>query len=225
MPRLVSYNVHDCIGTDGRYSPERIAGLLAGLDADVVALQEVTLDHAGDVLRVFREVTGLHEADGTLFDRGVGRYGNLLLSRSIPLRQAVDDISIAGREARGVLDVELTLDGRRWRIFATHLGLGMLERRVQLGQVIQLVAQSDADVTVLMGDFNVWSGGAAFRQLLKRGFSMSRVRSFPTRVLPLFALDRILLRGDFTRIDYSRYDRENAAMASDHFPVVADLSY
>ncbi|MCB1800154.1 MAG: endonuclease/exonuclease/phosphatase family protein [Gammaproteobacteria bacterium] len=225
MPRLVSYNVHDCIGTDRRYSPERIADVLAGLDADVVALQEVTLDHAGDVLRVFREVTGMHETDGTLFDRGVGRYGNLLLSRSPPLRQAVDDISIAGREARGVLDVELTLDGRRWRIFATHLGLGMLERRVQLGQVMQLAAQSDADFTVLMGDFNVWTGSAAFRPLIERGFSMSRVRSFPTRVLPLFALDRILVRGDFTRTEYSRYDGGNVATASDHFPVVADLRY
>ena len=38
---LATYNVHRCIGTDGRYSPGRIVSVLRELDADVIALQEV----------------------------------------------------------------------------------------------------------------------------------------------------------------------------------------
>ena len=50
MPRVATYNVHDCIGRDGVYSPSRIVEVLRSLEADVVALQEITLDPAGEVL-------------------------------------------------------------------------------------------------------------------------------------------------------------------------------
>jgi len=38
---LATYNVHKCRGMDGRTKPSRIASVLKGLKADVVALQEV----------------------------------------------------------------------------------------------------------------------------------------------------------------------------------------
>ena len=79
--RVATYNVHDCIGRDRRYDPKRIAGIVDALDADVVALQEVTLDHQGDLLATLQGETHMHMVDGTLLPRGIGRYGNLLLSR------------------------------------------------------------------------------------------------------------------------------------------------
>lgn len=36
-----TYNVHRCIGTDGRHDPDRVAAVIRELDADVVGLQEV----------------------------------------------------------------------------------------------------------------------------------------------------------------------------------------
>ena len=39
--RVVTYNVHRCRGLDGRTRPERIAAVLANVDADIIALQEV----------------------------------------------------------------------------------------------------------------------------------------------------------------------------------------
>jgi endonuclease/exonuclease/phosphatase family metal-dependent hydrolase len=39
--RLATYNIHKCRGLDRRTSPQRIAAVIAELDADVVALQEV----------------------------------------------------------------------------------------------------------------------------------------------------------------------------------------
>src|SRR4030042_3094860 len=38
---IATYNVHKCRGMDGRTRPSRIASVLKGLKADVVALQEV----------------------------------------------------------------------------------------------------------------------------------------------------------------------------------------
>ena len=40
--RVATYNVHGCIGTDGRHDPGRVANVITELDADVVALQEFT---------------------------------------------------------------------------------------------------------------------------------------------------------------------------------------
>ena len=37
---VASYNVHKCVGTDGRFDPERTFRVIHEIDADVVALQE-----------------------------------------------------------------------------------------------------------------------------------------------------------------------------------------
>ena len=39
--RVVTYNIHTCVGVDRRYDPARIAAVLREIDADVACLQEV----------------------------------------------------------------------------------------------------------------------------------------------------------------------------------------
>ncbi|HYU79186.1 MAG TPA: endonuclease/exonuclease/phosphatase family protein, partial [Vicinamibacterales bacterium] len=39
--RIVTYNIHKCRGLDGRTRYERIAAVLATINADIIALQEV----------------------------------------------------------------------------------------------------------------------------------------------------------------------------------------
>ncbi|MGD8906982.1 MAG: hypothetical protein PVG58_08825, partial [Gammaproteobacteria bacterium] len=39
--RVATWNVHSCIGTDGRHSPDRVRRLTRSMEADIVALQEV----------------------------------------------------------------------------------------------------------------------------------------------------------------------------------------
>src|SRR5512142_1089209 len=45
MPRILTYNVHRCVGTDGALDVARIAKVIAQMRPDIVALQEL------DVLR------------------------------------------------------------------------------------------------------------------------------------------------------------------------------
>lgn len=44
--RIVTYNVHRCLGVDGKLSPGRIAEVIAETGADVVALQELDVRRA-----------------------------------------------------------------------------------------------------------------------------------------------------------------------------------
>ena len=39
--RVASYNLHKCVGLDRRRDPHRVARVLAGLSADVIAVQEI----------------------------------------------------------------------------------------------------------------------------------------------------------------------------------------
>ncbi|HSL91086.1 MAG TPA: hypothetical protein VK863_00435, partial [Candidatus Limnocylindrales bacterium] len=39
--RAVSYNIHRCVGMDGRKDPGRVAEVIRELGADIVGLQEV----------------------------------------------------------------------------------------------------------------------------------------------------------------------------------------
>jgi len=222
MPRVATYNVHDCIGRDHVYAPERIADLVSELRADIVALQEITLDHAGDVLSCLEGITQLQVVDGTLFDRGVGRYGNVLLTRYPVIEHHVRDLSIAGRESRGLVDASLQIDDRAWRVLATHLGLSQRERRDQIARMSRLLPD-DSRPTVVMGDFNVRLGAGAFAPLTELGFKQERIGSFPTWFLPLLPLDRILVRNPASIQRCWTCESSLARNASDHFPVLADL--
>ena len=44
--RVMTYNVHNCLGMDGRLSLERIARIITRYDPDVVALQEIDVNRA-----------------------------------------------------------------------------------------------------------------------------------------------------------------------------------
>ena len=65
---VASYNVHRCIGRDGRCDPQRIARVIEELDADVVALQEVDdryhVRQGVDQLRVLAAATGYESVWG-----------------------------------------------------------------------------------------------------------------------------------------------------------------
>ena len=223
MLRVATYNAHDCIGRDGVYAPERIARLVSDLHADVVALQEITLDHAGDVLGCLERITQLQAIDGTLFDRGVGRYGNLLLTRNQVIEQNLHDLSVAGHEPRGLVEASVQIADRAWRVLATHLGLSRRERLEQIARISRLLVD-DSRPTLIMGDFNIWLGAGAFEPLAELGFRQERVGSFPTRLLPLLSLDKIWVRRPARILRCWRYESPVAKIASDHFPVLADLS-
>lgn len=83
--RVLTYNVHSCVGTDGRLDPSRIAEVIARSEADIVALQEVDVCQTrsdglhqpqwlAERLRMFVHFTAARECNE-------GHYGNAILSR------------------------------------------------------------------------------------------------------------------------------------------------
>lgn len=223
---MASYNIHRCIGADGRCDPDRIAAVLQEIEADVIALQEVDADHwvkgGIDQLDFLAQSTGFEPVPGPTLSSGSGHYGNALLTR-LPLKAVRrHDLSVVGREPRGAIDVDLDADGQLLRVVATHLGLRPRERRRQLRALADLM-DTEGDVrAVLLGDMNEWIPGA-LRGLHARLAASPALRTFPAR-RPLLPLDRIWVhpRESFREIRVHR--SLSAAIASDHLPLVASIA-
>lgn len=223
--RVASYNVHACIGTDGVFSPPRVAEVLAGLDADFIALQEVEerVFQGMTVSEFLMDTLGLVCAGRTTHRRAGFDYGNFVLSRVAPLRSASLDLGFPRREPRGAIEAEFAIDDHAMRLLATHFGLSKKERRAQLRAILPYVENRESDLTVLCADFNEWLAFSHVHRTLGRVLGVApAVRSFPSRFATL-PLDRIYASPLTTLVTVMAVTTGAARRASDHLPVVAEF--
>ena len=172
--RVMSYNVHSCIGMDGRVSPRRIARVIAEQSPDLVALQE--LDHGRlrsrgeNQAAAIAQILGYQVTFLATVTRGAERYGHAVLSRW-PIR-TVKVAELPTRsfsiwpEPRGALWSRVFLGNMPINIVTTHLGLSASERLTQMQTLLGpqwLGPILDTQAIVLCGDFNLPPGTAPYR--------------------------------------------------------------
>jgi endonuclease/exonuclease/phosphatase family metal-dependent hydrolase len=225
--RIATYNVHSCVGRDGRRDPERVSRVIAELDADVVAIQEFTypMDVAIET-RKLASLPALEEYEcalGPTLERRSNRFGNLVLTRH-PIRELQRiDLSMDRREPRGALAVTIDVEGVELHVLATHLGLKLRERELQVRRILEHVDAMGAASVVVMGDFNDWLPGRSVVHVLDERFGpMPKPRTFPC-AWPMLPLDRIWVQPAGALITMSAHASPLARRASDHLPMVAVL--
>lgn len=228
MPLTVAtYNVHRCIGSDGRRDAERVLGVLRELDADVIALQELEWQPVAalDLLADFARKLGCEGFAGPTLLKPDGHYGNAVLTR-LPVRAAHRvDLSVPGREPRGALDLTLAAPHGALRVIATHLGLAPAERRHQIRRILGLIAPVRQEPVVLMGDLNEWFlWGRPLRWLRAHFGRAPAPATFPAR-RPVFALDRIWVEPRQLRSSLAVHSTGLARSASDHLPLRMTLGW
>jgi endonuclease/exonuclease/phosphatase family metal-dependent hydrolase len=220
---VATYNVHRCIGTDGREDVERVAAVIRELAADVVGLQELAPSSdrsSDDQLTRLARASGLHAVAGPLARSPRARCCNALLARGSPAGARMLDLSVTGREPRSAIDADLDVDGSRCRVLVTHLGLRARERRSQLKTLLAALAgPPDATLTVILGDLNEWL--LPIRVLVaSSGFGGTTIRSFPTP-WPVLSLDHVLARPASAIAETHAHVSPLSRTASDHLPVRA----
>lgn len=251
MTRIMTYNVHRCVGTDGRLDVGRVAEVIARQRPDIVALQEVDVGRART-----RHVDQAHELAHRLdmafhFNAALTieeeRYGDAILTRlperrikSAPLPGHPGHRAFRALEPRGALWLAITIDGVEAQVFNTHLGLVPAEQAAQATALAgpEWLGHPDCHApTILVGDLNAVVGSRALRRLmaklqdarwLARPSGAGGLRAggflatFPSR-MPLAPIDHILVSpGVVVRAMSVPRDRL-VAVASDHAPLVMDF--
>ena len=226
--RIATYNVHGCVGTDGVFCIPRIGEVIAGLDAQVVGLQEVDSSPQSEQradLEQLAEATGLTAVAGGIRAGARGTYGNALLTNLPVLRSRTLDLSVHGREPRGALEVYVKAEDAIVRIVVAHLGLAPWERREQSRRLVETLASTPTDIeaTILLGDVNEWfTWGRPLRWLHAALGRSAHIATFPS-ILPMFALDRIWVRPRASLQRSWRVRNNMTRRASDHLPLRADI--
>jgi len=218
--RVATYNIRHGLGMDQRLDIERVAETIAATGAEVVALQEVDqcVARSGgvDQPRVLERLTGLTVHFFPTLSLQGGRFGIALAARE---RVEIDVALLAslgkdrphGRIAGRYLGITFV---------ATHLSRWRSTRNSELASLATLL-RSCRRPAVLMGDLNarpyrlrrrLQREGLAFPRTMPPTYSSVRPRR---RVDYIAATDDLLLEKL----------RSHPSIASDHLPLVADLTW
>lgn len=222
--KFVSYNLHGCVGGDGRFDPARIVAVLNETCGDVVALQEVpTLERGGErLLRTLCKDSDLRPVEGHELQSRFAHYGNALLTRFPYAQRSAMNLAVGNREPRGAIRANLTLNGVMLQVIATHLGLSPGERRTQIRRILAAVT-SEVCPVALLGDINEWfAWGRPLRWLHAHFGRPPAPRSFPS-VAPTFRLDRVWVSRPSVVTSIHAHVSALSKRASDHLPVVAKV--
>lgn len=238
--RVMTYNVHSCIGMDGKLAPERIARVIARYAPDVVALQELDvgrvrtkgMDQAHLIARYLEMDFHFHPAMHIEEER----YGDAILTH-LPMR-LVKAGALPGLtdkpllEPRGALWVAIELGGIEYHVMNTHLGLSPRERRVQAEALLGADWLGHPDCrgpVVLCGDFNALPSSRVCRQLRTHlhdaqiELKQHRPRRTFSGRFPAARIDYIFTEPAIEVLDIEVPDTELARVASDHLPLIAEL--
>ncbi len=240
--RLMTYNVHRCVGTDRALDVERVAEVIAAENPDVVALQELdvlrrrtkTVDQAHRLAELLKMKFHFHPAMAVEEEL----YGDAILTALPERRIRAEGLPlyrrVPGLEPRGALWVEVMVGDTPVQIINTHLGLIPQEQKRQAAALLGERWMASDDWTapgVLLGDFNATPYSATYRMLkaalrdaqtTSGAWTKPATATFPSS-FPFMRIDHVFLTKGLETVGVrSPYD-SRARVASDHLPLVIDL--
>ena len=121
IQRLMTYNVRNAIGLDGKRDLQRIANVILSVSPDVVAIQEVDSMSPRNYCYLMEELavrTRMYASFAPAIHLGIGKYGVGVLSRERPLRTR--RVSLPGREEKRVM---LLVEFEDYIFCSAHLSL------------------------------------------------------------------------------------------------------
>lgn len=235
--KILSYNVHSCIGTDKKLDPARIADVIAGLEPDIIGLQELDVGRRRsgsiDQAHVIASLLKMHFHFHPALKVEDEHYGDAILT-AFPMRLIKAGALPSYGEPRGALWAEIDIGGRPLQVFNTHLGLFRRER-VRQSSIItgpDWINHPDAfgKPRLLMGDFNSIPSSPAYRQLSGAmrdiGVETGKVasRTFPSR-FPLLRLDHVFVADGPRIITAEAVSTPLTRLASDHLPLMVTIEF
>ncbi|GAA0625724.1 endonuclease/exonuclease/phosphatase family protein [Brevundimonas kwangchunensis] len=240
MPRLLTYNVHRCVGVDRKLDVGRIAGVIGEYQPDIVCLQELDVGRArtgyvdqaqsiADKLAMSYHFHPAMKVEAELYGDAILTHLPERLIRSGPLPTIR---GVPGLEPRGALWVEVEIGEARLNVFNTHFGLVPREQRLQAAALTgeQWLGHADCEgPTLLTGDFNATSVTRPYQTLVRKLADAQRllglkpsVKTFPSG-FPAIRIDHCFVSPHIEIKAVSAPFSPLARIASDHLPLIVDF--
>ncbi len=235
--KLLTYNVHSCIGSDRKLDPGRIASVIAEAQADIIALQEVDvlrrrtggIDQAHTIASLLKMQAHFHPALSVAEEQ----YGDAIIT-ALPTGAVKAGPLPSIGEQRGALSVEILVGDRKLLVVNTHLGLRGRERMGQMTTLLNsgwLRGTAEEPLpTILCGDFNAIPSSATYRlaaRSLKDAQLAGKDRpkaTFPSRY-PLMRIDHVFVSDDLVVKKAAVLQNRLTRIASDHLPLLAEICF
>lgn len=241
--RLLTYNVHRCVGMDRKLDLERVVAVIAEHEPDIVCLQELDVgrartggvDQAGAIAERLSMSVRFHAAMTVEAEE----YGDAILTRWPERLIRVGALptvrGIPGLEPRGALWARVEKDGcPPLNVLTTHLGLVPREQRLQAAALVGKDWMGHAECqgpTVLAGDFNATSITRPYQALVRRLADCQRevgqkptIKTFPSG-FPAIRIDHVFVSPHIRVTKVQAAYSPLARMASDHLPLIVDFEF
>ena len=240
MPRILTYNVHRCVGNDRRLDVDRIVDVIAELRPDIVALQELdvgrrrtnSVDQAHQIADKLKMGFRFHPAMKVEEEL----YGDAILTalpeRLVQAGPLPGYARLPQLEPRGALWLEVELGGVWTHVINTHLGLVPREQHHQAANLAGpswLQHPRCVGPRILLGDFNATATSVVYRTLTAQLEPARRLapRKTPTATfpspLPVLRIDHLFVSPEIEVKDVFAPYTQLTRIASDHLPLVMDF--
>lgn len=239
--RIMTYNVHSCIGMDGKVSPQRIARVIGRYEPDIVALQELDMgrkrtlntDQPHLIARELEMMYHFHPAIQVEEEK----YGNAVLSRySMNVIRATTLPGLKTQlklEPRGAIWVSVTIGDVVLQIVNAHLSFYIPECRHQARALMspEWLGHPDCSTpAVLCGDFNCLPKSRAWRTINHHLSDAQRIldqhRPLATWFgrYPVGRIDHVFVSPEIKVLAVNVPQTHLEKIASDHLPLIVDLA-
>jgi len=240
MARLLTYNVHRCVGGDRRLDVDRIVAVIAEHEPDVVCLQELDVGRARtgnvDQAQAIAEGLSMSVRFHPAMRIEAEEYGDAILTRWPERLVRAGDLpsvrGIPGLEPRGAVWAAIDIDGKTVNVINTHLGLVPREQRLQAAALVGqdwLGHPECVGPTILAGDFNATSITRPYQAITRRLADCQRqlgkkpsVKTFPAN-FPAIRIDHAFVSPHIRVTKVYAPASPLARAASDHLPLVIDF--
>ena len=228
--RVMTYNIHVGVGMDKKLNLERIAEVINRERPDLVGLQEVDRGvkrtEGKDQIAELAKLTRMDFSFAHNLDYQGGQYGVAILSRF--LIQHADHQKYENRretERRGMLRVEVEVEGKKLNFVTTHLDYQYEDGRLfETEQLLRLVDGVKGPL-IIAGDFNDEPKGNAYKLMRSKfddAWAGNKTEGFTYPAdKPTKRIDYIFYRAS-DRVRVKRVWIVNT-LASDHLPLMAEL--
>ncbi|MDD4548575.1 MAG: endonuclease/exonuclease/phosphatase family protein [Syntrophomonadaceae bacterium] len=227
--KIVTYNIHHGVDIYNNLNLKGVLQVLQQTEADIIALQEVDRyrpqTHLQNQAAWLAKKLSMGYVYSPVRNYKTGSYGNAILSKYSILSSSnhrLHDMT----DIRYCLRADIDTNGSTLSIFNTHLGLKQPVRYTNLKNIILPLILPLRNPGILAGDFNapddrpeVHMVSALLTDTFKSN-SSPFVYTYPA-ANPSARIDYIFINQKCIPLNFYIVD----STASDHLPVVAEISY